>query len=236
MLIGVSPDYPPFESVDIVRDTIIGFDIELISIICEINQWSFEIIPTPFDNLLTELQSGGLDIAISAMTITPEREVLISFSEPYYLTGQALVLIVGDSTVAELEDLRGKRVGVVSGTTGAELARETDGALVFPYDNIKTALSELSEGNLEVVINDQGVSRALLKDYPNLWVATNMLNSEYYGMAMRSDDSVRLEKLDHALAGILGGYTYERLHDRWFDYPLLDLAVPDSIQALWPSE
>ncbi len=235
LMIGVAPDYPPFESVDSAGDSITGFDIELISIICEVNEWKFEIVPTPFDDLLRNLQSGEIDIAVSALTITPEREAIVNFSEPYYLTGQGLVLPVADSITSELDDLRGKKVGVVTGTTGSDLARATDGVLVFPYDNIKEALTELSHGNLEVVINDQAVSRAFLESFPGLHIASNSINSNYYGMAMRTDDTIRMERLDHALAGIMGGYTYERLHQQWFGYPPMDLAAPDSVRAGWPS-
>lgn len=235
MLIGVAPDYPPFESVDSAGDSITGFDIELMSIVCEVNEWRFEIVPIPFDDLLRDLQAGDIDIAISALTITPEREAIVNFSEPYYLTGQGLVLPLGDTVTLELEDLRGKKVGVVTGTIGSDLARATDGVLVFPYDNIKQALTELSHGNIEVVINDQAVSRAFLENFPGLRSAPNSINSEYYGIAMRSDDTVRMARLNRALAGIMGGYTYELLHQQWFGYPPMGLAVPDSVKAGWPS-
>jgi len=236
LLVGVAADYPPFESFDSARGEIRGFDIDLISIICEANRWSFEIVPTPFGDLLKELHIGNLDIAISALTVTPERETLISFSDPYYLTGQAMVLPLTDSLTSDINDLRGKKVGVVNGTTGSDLAHESDGVLVFSHNDIKVAFTELSRGNLEVVINDQAMSRAILKDYPTLRVAQYTLNSEYYGIAMRSDDSVRLGMLNDALAGIMGGYTYELLHERWFGYPPMDIAVPDSIKARWPSD
>ena len=90
--------------------------------------------------------------------------------------------------------------------------------------------------SLDVVLNDLAVSRALLEDYPTLRTVPHTVNSEYYGIAMRPDDSVRLGLLNDALAGIMGGYTYERLHEHWFGYPPMDIAAPDSVKARWPSD
>jgi len=186
LLIGVAPDYPPFERVVSGTGEITGFDIDLITLICRANQWRFEIVPTPFEDLLGDLHDGDIDIAISA--------------------------------------------------TGEELAKQIDGALVFPFDEIRSALAALADGDLEAVINDKPTTRALIGNDNSLRMLPGTLNSEYYGIAMRTGDTVRLKVLNDALAALLGGYTYERLHARWFGYPPMDIAVPDSVAAQWPAE
>lgn len=236
LLIGVAPDYPPFESVVSETGEITGFDIDLIMLICQANRWRFEIVPTPFEDLFGDLHDGDIDIAISAITVNPKREVLVAFSDPYYLTGQAVVVPITDTTTSDLADLRGKRVGVMRGTTGEELAKQTDGVLVFSYDEIRSALAALADGDLEAVINDKPTTRALIGNDNSLRMLPGTLNSEYYGIAMRTGDTVRLKILNDALAALLGGYTYERLHARWFGYPPMDIAVPDSVAAQWPAE
>ena len=236
LLIGVTSNRPPFESVNPETGEIVGFDVELVSLICQANRWRFEIVPTPFERILSDLQVGDLDIGISAITAVPEREALIQFSDPYYLTGQGLVLPRTDTVTVDLADLRGKRVGAVTGTTGAELARQAEGLLVSLHEDIGAALTVLAEGNLDAVINDQAISRELIGPHPSLRLAGFTLTSEYYGIAMRTDDTVRLRMLNDVLAGIMGGYTYERLHAKWFGYPPMDIAVPDSVQARWTSE
>lgn len=236
LVVGLEPNYPPFESVDSATGEITGFDVELIKLLCDANRWRYQIVPTAFDELLGGLASGDLDIAISAISITPEREVLASFSDPYYLTGQGLVVAVGDSATTDLADLRGKRVGVMAGTTGEKMVKRTDGVLVFPYADIARALEDLAGGGLDAVVNDKPNTRELLKGVEALRLVPGTLNSEYYGICMRPADSIRLAKLNDALAGLMGGYTYERLHAKWFGYPPMDIEVPDSVAAQWPSE
>jgi hypothetical protein len=60
-----------------------------------------------------------------------------------------------------------------------------------------------------------------------------MLSTEYYGIAMRTSDTLRLRLLNDVLAMLCGGYGYEELHMKWFGHPLLDLAVPDSVADQW---
>jgi ABC-type amino acid transport substrate-binding protein len=236
VLVGVDANHPPFEYLDSGTGDVVGFDLELIALICRANGWSHEVVPVRFHNLIDALNHGDIDIAVSAMTITPKRGALVAFSDPYYLAGQALVLPVEDSSSSALMDLRGRRAGVVVGTTGEELARSTDGLLVYPCDDVAHALSDLAAGNLDAVVADYPTVRAIIVGHPGLRIAQAYLNSEYYGIAMRPDDTIRLERLNDALASLLGGYAYEQLHLKWFGYPLLDVAVPDSVSAVWPAQ
>lgn len=233
MIIGVAPDYPPFEYADSALGHTIGFDIELIGLICQANRWKSKVVPVEFGELLPVLIRGEIDIAISAITITPAREALVAFSDPYFISGQSLVLIADDSLVAGLADLQGKRVGVMVETTAQRLAKNIDGALVYPHETIAAALSGLAAGKLDVVMCDRPTLREMLKNWPQLKLLPGTLNSEYYGIAMRTGDTIRLQALNDALAGLMGGYTYERLHQKWLGYPPLDLEVPDSVAAQW---
>jgi len=235
VLVGVDPNHPPFEYLDSATGEAVGFDLELIALICQANRWRYEVVPTPFQDLIDALNRGDIDIAISAMTITPKRAVLVAFSDPYYLAGQALVVTAEDTSSSALDDLRGQRVGVVAGTTGEELARSADGLLIYRSNNVAQALSDLAAGDVDAVIADFPTARVIIAEHPGLEIAQATLNSEYYGIAVRPGDTLRLQRLNDALASLLGGYAYEQLHLKWFGYPLLDLAVPDSVSAQWPT-
>ncbi len=236
VLIGVDPDYPPFEQHDPADSTVVGFDIDLIKMICDANGWQYDIIPTPFEDLLQEIKGGRIDIGISAISVTPERETLVAFSDPYYLSGQIVAVPVADSGIRHPADLRGQRVGVLRGTTGEALVKRYDGVLVYSYDEIEVALNDLVQGQLEAVLNDYPSTRHAMRQISGVRLLSEMLSTEYYGVAMRKSDTLRLGLLNDALAGLCGGYSYEQLHMRWFEYPLLDLAVPDSVADQWHFE
>jgi polar amino acid transport system substrate-binding protein len=235
-LVGIDPDYAPFEYVDSTDSAVIGFDVDLIARICEANRWQYEIVPTPFEALLQDVTLGRLDIGISAISITPERETLVAFSDPYYLSGQTIAVPLADSSIADPSDLRGKRVGVLRGTTGEALVKRYDGVLVYPYDEVGAALLDLVAGQLDAVLNDYPVTRHAMDRVAGARLLPVMVSTEYYGIAMRTTDTLRLRLLNDALAGLCGGYSYEQLHMKWFGYPLLDLAVPDSVANQWRHE
>ena len=93
------------------------------------------------------------------------------------------------------------------------------------------------QGQLDAVLNDYPATRYAMNGISGTRFLSGMLSTEYYGIAMRTSDTLRLQLLNDALAGLCGGYSYEQLHMRWFGYPLLNLAVPDSVAEQWqPSE
>ena len=91
--IGTDATYPPFELVSTETGEPEGFDIDIIASICEVYGWQPEFIITPFDGIIPGLKSRKYDCIISAMTITPQREAIVSFSQPYYLAGQIVAVI-----------------------------------------------------------------------------------------------------------------------------------------------
>jgi len=222
LVVGVDPNYAPFEFRGDNADEPKGFDIDLIQAVCSYNGWRAEFREVPFDNLLTELTGGGIGAAISAITITPRRQAVVDFSDPYYLTGQSIVVLSGDTLIADLTDLRGQRVGVQQGTTGEDMAKSVDGALVFRYEDIEEAFRHLVAGELDAVINDYPSSRTYLRTDTSLEICNPDLKAEHYGIAVRKESRDRLEGINEALAVLIGDGTYDSLHVKWFGYSWLE--------------
>ena len=80
--VGTNADYPPFESWE--GEEIVGFDMDLLQLLSEQLGFSYELVETPFDSLIPELQSGNLDLVISGMADTPDRRTQVDFTLPYY--------------------------------------------------------------------------------------------------------------------------------------------------------
>ncbi len=79
--VGTDATYPPFETVDTETGEPVGFDIDLITEIAKLNGWKTEFIITPFDGMIPGLQGEKYDVAISSITITPERSAVVDFSD-----------------------------------------------------------------------------------------------------------------------------------------------------------
>jgi len=232
VVVGIDPNYAPFEFQ--CGDTAgpAGFDIDLMREIGRLNGWEVEFREMPFERLITALTGGEIDAVASALTITPKREAVVDFSDPYYLTGQSLVVLSGDSTIVDLADLRGQRVGVQQGTTGEDLARGIDGALIFRYHSIGEAFLHLAGGELDVVINDYPSTRLYLAEHDDLEIANPEVNAEYYGIAVRKNFPDRLQAINEALAVLIGDGTYDSLHQKWFGYSWVEDLGPDLTDSL----
>jgi len=214
--IGTDATYPPFEIVNTETGQPEGFDIDLITEICKINGWKAEFMVTPFGGIIPGLQNKKYDLVLSAMTITPERAVVIDFSEPYYLAGQVIAVPLDDNTIISIDDLKGKKVGVQFGTTGQLMAKKMDGLQVFPFDNIGAAFIDMNNGNLDAVLNDFPTTQAYIKKHQSVKTVGDILSSEYYGMAVRQGDTKLLQAVNSALALIKSDGRYRDMHLKWF--------------------
>ena len=231
--VGTDATYPPFETVDPQTGKPTGFDVDLIGAICSVYGWKPEYIVTPFDGMIPGLMARKYDAAISAITITPERAAVVSFSTPYYLAGQTIAVPLNDSVIMSLQDLRGKRVGVQLGTTGEIMAKRTDGVAVYSFDNIGAAFIDMANGNLDAVLNDFPTTREYIKQHGTAKTVGPILSTEYYGIAVRKGDTQLLTDIDNALAAIRKNGVYDSLHVKWFGTPP---PIPDTVKMVPESE
>ncbi|MCX6833717.1 MAG: ABC transporter substrate-binding protein [candidate division Zixibacteria bacterium] len=236
VVVGADPNYPPFDLIDSVSGEIAGFDVDLVSLIVQATRWRHENVALPYDELLPALTRGDIDIVASAMPAVSEANADVIFSDPYYLVSRVLVLRAADSMITGLEDMPTGPIGVISGTNLSSFARQIRNTKMYQRKDIPRALSELADGTLAALIADYPLARALLKTRTDLRMCSASLGYEYYVFAMRRADSLRLKRLDDALAALLGGFTYEQLHQKCFGYPPLNLAVPDSVAVSWQAK
>ncbi len=101
--IGMTGAQPPLNTVD-ADGKIIGFEAELGRTLASAMEVKAEIVKTPFQELLPRLRSGKLDIVISGLTITPERNLEVSFVGPYFVSGKSI--LSRSETMSELQDAK----------------------------------------------------------------------------------------------------------------------------------
>jgi arginine/lysine/histidine/glutamine transport system substrate-binding and permease protein len=208
--------YPPFEFQD-GNGSNIGFDIDLIKAIAEAGGFSVKFQNLPFDGIIPALQSGKIDGAISAITIKPERAKVVDFSRPYFKAGLAVTVRVVSTSIKGVDDLRGKKIAVQVGTTGADKATSIPGAQVRTFGDAPLTLQELSNGNVDAAINDAPILLYAIKtgNVENLKVLSPLLTEEYYGIALPKG-SANLEKVNQGLTALISNGKYAELYQKWF--------------------
>ena len=212
--VGSDIPYPPFEQGKPGEYT--GFDIELMEAIGEKIGRAPEFTDTSFETIFRDVAQGKFDAAISAATITEEREKTVAFSDPYYLSEQAILVAEG-SDITGLADLSGKTVGAQQGTTGLELGKEkADAGELRPYPEGPDAVNALKSGTVEAVIIDAPVAQNAVEEAGGVEIAEKVPTEEEYGIALAKDNTALLEEINKGLEEVIADGTYTTIYEKWF--------------------
>lgn len=226
--VAVEPVFAPFEFRG-ENGEIQGFDVDIIREIGQAAGFTVKFQNIAFDGIIPAIQAGTVDAAVGAMTITQERLQAVSFSRPYFKAGLAIAVKEDTQGIESLEDLRGKKVAVQIGTTGAEEAKKIPEADIRTFNASVLALQELSNGNVDAVINDAPITLYALTtgNLRGIRTTGELLTEEYYGIPTQRN-SPELELINRGLTTILENGTYQKVYRKWFkaDPPQLPEAVP----------
>lgn len=135
-----------------------GIDVELITAIADTEGFRADIKPMDFSAIIPSLVSGTIDGGLGCMSVTDERKETVDFSDPYYEDGLALYT-KDDSTIASLDDLKGKKLAVKEGTQGALWAEDNKDKYGFEY-------STLADSASTAMAVKNGQADGSLEDYP----------------------------------------------------------------------
>jgi polar amino acid transport system substrate-binding protein len=216
LTVGSDVPYPPFEEFGKSKTEFKGFDIELMEAIAEKIGRTAEFQDTSFETIFRDLAQGKFEAVISAATITEEREKAVDFSNPYYLSEQA-VLVKEGSPIKSLSDLSGKVVGVQQGTTGQELADEKANASeVRPFPEGPDAVNALKSGVVDAVVIDAPVAQDAVEKSSGIEIAENVPTEEDYGIAVAQGESELLEEINKGLEEVEEDGTYAKIYKKWF--------------------
>ena len=195
-----------------------GFDIDLIKAIAEKMNYRVEIYDYDFDDLIDRLNKKEVDVIIAAITVTDERKAQISFSDPYFSSGLAIVASA-NSRINSLADLKGKTVLVEKGTTGADVAKSVAGANVLEFDTLNDKFSIIKHWTDSALITDRPVIEYFLssdKNIAGLKILSKNLTHEEYGIGMRKADTKLQQEINAALKSLKNSGEYDKIHNKWF--------------------
>jgi polar amino acid transport system substrate-binding protein len=214
LTVGSDIPYPPFEQGK--KGSYTGFDVELMEAIGEEIGREPEFIDSSFETIFRDVAQGKFEAVMSAATITEEREKVVAFSNPYYLSEQAILVDEG-SPITGLSDLKGKVVAAQQGTTGLELGKEkAEASELRPYPEGPDAINALKAGTVEAVIIDAPVAANAVEETGGIEVAEKVPTEETYGIAVAKESTELLEQINEGLAKTLENGKYTKVYEKWF--------------------
>jgi len=242
--VGTSADYPPFEYYN-EQFQIVGFDVALMNQIAQKLGLAVEYNDFAFEGLTAALLVGQIDAAISAMSVTPERQVMVDFSDPYY-NGLDAVLVRTDSpitTISTFNQIAGYRVGVQSGTVYASMLKTglvdtglMPAANLLTYPRIDASIPDLASGRIDLVWLDQQPAGQFARS-GGVKIISQGLNPQSYAVAACKGNTSMLIEINRALNELEGQGVLASLYNQYLNLsPNVTPPTPMPTATLSPAQ
>ena len=207
LVIGTSPDFPPFESLN--NGKVEGIEIEIMELICDELGVELEIKQMDFDSVLPGVQAGKFDVGVSGISVTPDREKNTLFTTPYCLAAQAIV-VTADSPIASKADLTGKTVSVQTGTTAEEFCLG-NGYTVKAYQANADAELALTTGKVDAWVVDNLTAMQMVQEGDGLVVLEEKMTEEPYAFAFAKGSEDLVAEINKSLEKLINNGTVENI-------------------------
>lgn len=218
---GINEDFPPmcFRSKD--DNELTGFDIDLAQEVAKRLGVKVQFRSVSWDEIITSLNKGDIDTIWTGLTVSDERENLISFSRPY-LKNKQVIILLQDSPINNLNMLKDKKAGVQNGSSSdislngyVKLVKRLKE--VKKYQTNSQALADLSAGKIDAVVIDEITGRWNMAKKPGVFrILNDEIEKTPYSVGVRKNDYTFKETLDKVLDLIKNDTDGENISKKWF--------------------
>ena len=212
---------PPFEYLSKGRK--IGFEVDLMNEIARRLRLRPVFVDTQWEVILRQMQEGRYDCIVGGITITPARQQVLAWSDPYLTTTLSLIIDAFRSPeIGGLADLKDAVVGVQAATTDYNVAismqirGEIKDVKVYSFDRLADAMTDLTAGRITAVMKVYPVAAWLTRQNPGLRIVAQIPHDpQPLGIGLNQNNSVLLAAVNAKLAEIKQDGAYGRLAKKW---------------------
>jgi ABC-type amino acid transport substrate-binding protein len=213
--IGVKYDVPPFGFNNPQTGEVEGFDVDLGTYIAERLGVEPVFREATTDNRIPLLVDGTIDLILSTMTITEERDLEIDFSEPYYIANGDILVPAG-SDIEGIDDLNGKRVCTALGSTYQEtIEKEAPDADLRLIDRYSECLELIQTDAVDAISTDDVILTGMVVEDDTLDILGIEYTTEPYGAGVPEGDTEFKQFVDESIAAFIDDGTWQERYDEW---------------------
>jgi polar amino acid transport system substrate-binding protein len=219
--VGMTGSQPPFNVKNRDGD-LIGFDVDLARLLARAMRVELEIVEMPFANLLSALEDKEVDIVMSGVTATLERNIRVPFVGPYYISGKSL-LTKSDvlSTIQSAQEMNNERLSIAAlrGSTSEQFVEAVlDKPALTTTATHDEAIQLLLDGKVDAVVADGPICALAKLRYPDqgLVMLNNPLTIEPIGVAVAPGDPLLVNLVQNYMTALEGTGALGKLQKKWF--------------------
>ena len=218
---GVKADTKLFGLMDAKDNTIKGFDADIARALTKRvlgKDATAKFVQVTSQTRIPLLKNGNIDAIIATMTITPEREKQVDFTDSYFDAGQSLLVKKGSSikSVKDLNKTGTKVLGVTGANSVENIKKVAPKAKVLELSDYAQAMTALKSGQGVALTTDNGILYGMAAQNPGYEVVGGTFTKEPYGIAVNKGQTPLKKELNKALKEIEADGTYNRILKKWF--------------------
>ena len=213
LIMSTNAEFPPYE---MTTDDggFAGIDIEIAQAIAEKLGLELVIDDMDFNAALLAVQQGKSDMVMAGVTVDPDRQKVMDFSNSY-ATGVQVIIVKEDSNVTA-DTLGDFMIGTQKGTTSDIYCSDDFGAEhVTTYDSSITAVQALINGQVDCVVVDNAPAQELVKANPGLKILDTEYVTEDYAIGFAKGNTELVEAVNKALAELTADGTIQKIIDKY---------------------
>ena len=215
VLVGISPDYPPYESLD--GSKMVGFDVDMTKELFKImnkngGNYPHKFKKMSFDTISTSITSDQIDLGISGFTYHKDWKNVIWSNK--YNDSKQVALVAKDSPIQTAADLEGKNIGAQLATTGESVAKDIKNANVKSVKDVKVLIETLNSGGIDAVILDEAVAKNYVKEAGFRMLDETLLQEENLILAKKGNEDL-MKDINKALKEFIKSDKYQDLKTKW---------------------
>jgi len=220
LVVGTAASMPPLNMTTKTGE-IIGFEIDMARAMADAMNVKLRLAPMPFADLLPALSAGSVDVVISGMTMTPQRNMTVAFVGPYFISGKSFLTTTSTLTSkgsAELND-PAMRIAALRGSTSESFVKETiPKATLVTTKDYDEAINLIQQGKVDIMIADLPACVVTVARYPErgLFALATPLTREPIGIALPGNDPLLVNWTQNWLREIEAGGNLEVMRELWF--------------------
>ena len=219
LILGLDDSFPPMGFRN-ENNEIVGFDIDVAKEVAKRLNVKLKLQPISWTAKEQELNSYNIDCIWNGMSVNEERKQSMSLSIPYLENSMSFVA-KEDNSINTLEDLKGKKVGVQSGSTAEEILQESEiyselEEVISYTDNI-TAFMDLEINQIDSVFLDNVVANYYITSNNKPYkVLEEGLEEEEYAIGFRKQDTELTDKVNEILLEMKKDGSLAKISEKWF--------------------
>jgi polar amino acid transport system substrate-binding protein len=194
-----------------------GYDVDIANELAKDMNVKLELVDTTSSNRIPNLQTNKVDVVFCNFTRTLERAKEISFTDPYVVATEGLLVRTG-SGITSLESMKGRTVAAVKGSTNADVLRERGvDVKVAEFDSSQAAVLAVKQGQADAMVEDSNYLQYQAKLNPGLEVVTsNLVPLEYNAFGVKQGDQLWVDYLNQFLFELNTSGKNLELYRKWF--------------------